>query len=184
MRIIGGTYRGKKLFTPQDAQTRPTSDRVREAIFNVLESSMPVPFSEMSVLDLFSGTGALGIEALSRKAKSVLFVENHPEALHVLEKNTAQFKGVEILKKDATTFLLPQKKCFDLVFMDPPYGKDLIPKALNHLYEKEYIHPHTWVVCELGKKEEVPIPNEYHLSKKKVYGKTQVLFISLNKDIS
>ncbi len=183
MRIIGGTYRGKKLFTPQDAKTRPTTDRARESIFNVLENGIHIPFSKVSVLDLYAGTGALGLEALSRGAKDALFIDNYPEALHVLSKNISFFKNAKVLKEDAAVFSLPQKKCFDLVFMDPPYGKGFILKTLHHLHAKEYIHSNTWIVCELGKSEEIDLPNTFYLSKKKVYGKTKILFIVLNKNI-
>lgn len=177
MRIIGGKNRGRKLYTPQDEATRPTSDRVREALFNILENSYHLDFPTLSVLDLFSGTGALGVEALSRGAKEATFIENHKGALHIIEKNTAPFENAHVLKEDATTFSLPTLPPFDLVFMDPPYNKNLIQKTLLHLSHNGYIHPRTHIVCELGKNEEISLPDMYRISKNKIYGRTKIIFI-------
>ncbi len=134
MRVVGGRFRGRALASPRSNAIRPTSDRLRESLFNILAHSYGLPREDTRVLDLFAGTGALGIEALSRGAAQALFVENGVEGRGLIRENmeTLGLNGVaKILRRDATDLgqagtIAP----FDLVFLDPPYGKGLGEKAL------------------------------------------------------
>ena len=135
MRIVAGHLRGRALVTPEDLRTRPTSDRVREAVFNVLahgiEGFDPVG---ARVLDLFAGTGALGLEAISRGAKLCLFVEDDPQARGLVRQNVEAFglTGItRIWRRDATALgAANTRDRFNLVFLDPPYGRGLGERAL------------------------------------------------------
>lgn len=134
VRIVAGRFRGRQLASPRSQAIRPTTDRVRESLFNVLSSRFPGLLQECRVLDLFAGTGALGIEALSRGASSCVFVEDSVEGRGLLRANieSSGLQGItKILRRDATKLgaagtIIP----FDLVFADPPYGKGLGEKAL------------------------------------------------------
>jgi 16S rRNA (guanine(966)-N(2))-methyltransferase RsmD len=139
MRIIGGRFRGRPLRAPKGRETRPTTDRVREALFNLLAARRPLDGAR--VLDLFAGTGALGLEALSRGAAAARFVEHHAPTLRLARQNAAGL-GVEaaclFLRADAVGFLRrPPAERFDLAFADPPYDLDALPAlpdlALAHL---------------------------------------------------
>jgi 16S rRNA (guanine966-N2)-methyltransferase len=136
MRIISGTFRGKKILEPKDIKTRPLKDLTKESIFNILNHSnkFKINLEDSNILDLFSGVGSFGIECLSRGVKSVIFIENYNGVLPVLKKNLQNLKTIEnykIIEKDINNgkiFETLDKK-FDIVFMDPPY-KD---KNLNLL---------------------------------------------------
>jgi 16S rRNA (guanine(966)-N(2))-methyltransferase RsmD len=137
MRIIAGAFRGKKLLTPQGVVTRPTSDRVKEALFSILTSR--IDFSNIRVLDICAGTGSLGIESISRGAGSCCFIEYNRSVLPILDKNLADTNcksRSEVLSMDAVTALhrcTERGKHFDLAFFDPPYSSDLyqtVPDAL------------------------------------------------------
>ncbi len=129
MRVISGTCRGKKLFAPPGVTTRPTSDRVKEALFSILDSR--IDFADVRVLDICAGTGSLGIEALSRGAGSCCFIENNPSVKIILEKNilaTCCQSRSEIIMMDAVKALqmiARRGTCYDLVFFDPPYESEL-----------------------------------------------------------
>ena len=150
MRIISGTSRGRKLVTPRDHSLRPTSDRVKESIFNILQNEL----EGKVVLDLFAGTGNLGIEALSRGAQKTIFVEKGRQALRLIERNLNQFglkERSEILPKDVNRAIgiLKQKgESFDLILMDPPYEKGLIQKTLTKLNSDPIFHKDSIVVIE------------------------------------
>lgn len=134
VRIIGGLYRGKKIIVPAVEGLRPTPDRVRETLFNWLMQDI----RDAHCLDAFSGSGALGLEAFSRNAASVTLIEKAPEAFLNLQKlvNTFKTTQIELLKTCALTFLKNTKKQFDIVFLDPPYAKNLLPSCLETLAEK------------------------------------------------
>ena len=139
MRIIGGKYRGRSLFTPSDDRIRPTTDRVRESLFNIISHMPGFDFNGAYVLDMFCGTGALGIEALSRGGDHCSFVDSNRQSITLTKRN-----GEKILEKDSATYLnmtatkaasdtrLPAKAA-NLVFLDPPYGNDLAGPVLNAL---------------------------------------------------
>lgn len=150
MRIISGKLRGRKLKTFKGSDVRPTSDRVREALFNILDRR-PV---NASVLDLFSGTGALGIEALSRGAEMAVFVDNSVRALDVLRKNL-DYCALQHCTRAIHWDISKNLKClktyprtFDLVFMDPPYRHELVPLALQHLLQSQCMAPGALLAVE------------------------------------
>jgi 16S rRNA (guanine966-N2)-methyltransferase len=118
VRIVGGVSKGARIFAPRGRDTRPTSDRVREAVFAILGS-----VEGASVLDLFAGSGALGLEALSREASSAVFVESDPAALEAIERNVEKLRleGARIVRSDALRFLAKTDERYDVVFVDPPY---------------------------------------------------------------
>ena len=157
MRIIAGALKGRVL-APVKGRTRPTAARVREAIFNILG---PVVL-EARVLDLFAGTGALGIEALSRGAAAAVFVEDHPEALKGLRRNLESLGLLErsqVLPLPVTAALkklVAQRQRFGLVFLDPPYGGGVAQATLTALAASGLILPQAWVVAEHSRRENLP----------------------------
>lgn len=153
MRIIAGKFKGKAIEAPKGLGTRPTSDRVREALFNVLAHGGPnVAFDGARVLDLFAGSGALGLEALSRGARYCLFIEDDADARAAIRRNVEALglTGVtKIWRRDATR-LGPAGTVspFDLVFCDPPYGKNLGERALAAAVEGKWLKPEAIAVLE------------------------------------
>lgn len=152
MRIVGGRLRGRSLAAPKSQETRPTTDRTRESLFNIIAHSWPEKLNDTAVLDLFAGTGALGIEAISRGARFCLFVEQGAEARGLLRTNTDTLglNGcTKIYRRDATHLgprgALPQ---FSLVFADPPYGKGLGQAAFISLRESDWLTPDALLVLE------------------------------------
>lgn len=141
MRIVGGNLRGRKLVAPRGTATRPTTDRTRESLFNILNSR--IDFEGIRVLDLFAGTGALGLESLSRGASFALFVEvanSAQAAIRANIENLDQTASSRVMKKDATALgPLADASPFDLVFADPPYGKGLGEKAAASIVEDDWI---------------------------------------------
>ena len=155
MRIIGGSRRGLKLAEVGEgdaaAHLRPTSDRVREAIFNLLINAHGNPVTGANVLDLFAGTGALGLEALSRGAQSATFVDDGKPALALLRANIAKMRAeteTRILRQDATRLPPNTAAPFTLVFLDPPYGKGLGELALAAAHKGGWLAPGATVVWE------------------------------------
>ena len=178
MRIVGGRMRGLGL-TPvgkgdPKAHLRPTSDRVRESLFNLLDGGRfgrPVPGAV--VLDLFAGTGALGLEALSRGAESVTFVENGKAALRLLDANIAKARAgaeVRVLKSDATRLPPCTGASATLVFLDPPYGAGQAPRALEVARRGGWIAPEAIVVVE--EVAELPPPEGFERLDARRYGET------------
>ncbi len=162
MRIVGGSLRGRKLASFKHDDIRPTTDRVREAVFNVLASSLPYD----SVLDLFAGTGAMGIEALSRFAGKATFVEADRRAADILRKNLKTF-GLEfrskIVRRDAVEFLKTNKEGFDLIILDPPYvagGGGLIKEIVGLIDAGGLLHEDGRVVVEASSKVELEVELE------------------------
>ena len=181
MRIISGTSRGRKLVAPRDHSLRPTSDRVKESIFNILQNEL----EGKVVLDLFAGTGNLGIEALSRGAQKTIFVEKGRQALRLIERNLNQFglkERSEILPKDVNRAIgiLKQKgESFDLILMDPPYQKGLIQKTLTKLNSDPIFHKDSIVVIEHNRREPLPrILNGWNLIRQRQIGDTVISFLT------
>jgi 16S rRNA (guanine(966)-N(2))-methyltransferase RsmD len=158
MRIIGGTAKGRRLASFRGMSIRPTSDRVREAIFNILQRSKDAGFPFKKVLDLFAGTGAVGIEALSRGAETVTFVDNNPKAVKIIRKNmeTCGFSNMaSIINMDvqpSLTLLNKKGERFDLIFIDPPYHASLTGTALNCIEETGLLNKAGIVVVESSKR--------------------------------
>ncbi|VAW21591.1 16S rRNA (guanine(966)-N(2))-methyltransferase [hydrothermal vent metagenome] len=164
MRIIAGRFRGKKIHSPDDDTIRPTSDRVREALFSILASRLPAGFADIKVLDLFAGTGALGLEALSRGAQLAAFVDIGVQARGIIRSNIELF-GVggqsKLLKRDAIDLGTAQKFLpFNLVFIDPPYGQGLAEKALISANRGNWIAPGALIVIEESRKWELGISQD------------------------
>ena len=181
MRIIGGQHRGQRLVAPAGHSTRPTSDRVRESIFNILAHKTSRDSVEGGrVLDLFAGSGALGFEALSRGARFCQFVENDAEARAVIRRN-AETLGVtgicKIWRRDATQLgrCAPQTP-FDLVFIDPPYGKELGSAALASLLDGQWLSPKATIIIEESTGATISIPPQLELLDVREYGDTKVMF--------
>jgi len=182
MRIISGRFRGAKLATPKDDAVRPTSDRVREALFNVLAHGIEgLEIEGARVLDLFAGTGALGLEALSRGARYCLFIEQSASARGLLRRNVEALQltgATRIWRRDATK-LGPAGNLepFDLMFLDPPYGKGLGEQALNAAHEGSWIKPEGIAVLEERAGAEIAIPPGYEQLDVREYGDTQVIYL-------
>lgn len=182
MRIIGGAHRGTHLAPvgagdPQ-AHLRPTSDRVREAAFNLLENSLHLDLQGMRVLDLFAGTGALGLEALSRGAARVAFVDDGTPARALLRRNIEILRAMgttDVWRRDATALGLNRGPGYDLVFLDPPYGKGLGERALASATAGGWLAPGAVVVWEEGSP---PVPPEgFDLLDQRRYGDTVVTIL-------
>jgi 16S rRNA (guanine966-N2)-methyltransferase len=180
MRIVGGKFKGHGLAGPKGQATRPTSDRVREAIFNILAHGIDgFSFQGARVLDLFAGTGAMGLEALSRGAKFCQFVDEAAEARGIIRRN-ADALGVigqcKIWRRDATRLgpAAPQPG-FDLVFADPPYNKELGSKALRSLVYGTWLTPQAIVVVEEAERAMLACPPELSEIDRRIYGDTQIL---------
>ena len=181
MRVVGGAFRGRPLATPRSSAIRPTTDRTREAIFNVLAHRFADRLEGARVLDLFSGTGALGIEAVSRGASFVLFVDDGVEARSLLRGNseTLGLGGVtRIFRRDATK-LGPAHpvEAFDLVFLDPPYGKGLAEKALAAAQGGGWLKPQALVVVEEAADAGFAAPEGFEELDRRVYDDTVVVFL-------
>jgi 16S rRNA (guanine966-N2)-methyltransferase len=184
MRIISGLYKGRSLTAPQGQATRPTSDRARQALFNILEHAVwSRPMAGTRVIDLFAGSGALGLEALSRGAAYSLFVETDAEARGAIRDNVEAFGlfGVtRIHRRDAAD--LGQKPAgdgapFDLAFLDPPYGKGLGEQALAGLKDGGWLAPGALVVFERGADEAEPLTPGYEMLDVRDYGAARVYFL-------
>jgi 16S rRNA (guanine966-N2)-methyltransferase len=161
MRIVGGTWRGRALQAPRGAATRPTADRARQALFDMLLHA-PWGGREVvdgaAVLDVFAGTGALGLEALSRGAATATFIERDAAALASLRANVAQLRAGEwctVLAMDALA--VPAGAPCGLVFLDPPYGQALVPKALAHLASRGWLAAGALIAAETGRDEALPV---------------------------
>jgi len=179
MRIIAGRFKGKAIEAPKGLNTRPTSDRVRESLFNVLEHGAPqLDFEELRVLDLFAGSGALGLEALSRGARYCLFIEDDADARAAIRRNVEALSltGItKIWRRDAT-MLGPAGTVspFDLIFCDPPYDKGLGMQALAAALDGGWVNPNATGVLEerAGSAAEWPAP--FAEIDRRRYGATEI----------
>ncbi len=180
MRIIGGRLRGRKLQTFKGSDVRPTADRVREALFNILGSK----FINANVLDLFAGTGALGIEALSRGAQTAVFVDNSAPSLEVLRKNLdrcALRHCTQTIRWDIARNLACLKgypMAFDLVFMDPPYNRGLVPTTLQHLVDSECLASEALLTAEHEAGMKLELPPHFTCTDLRRYGRTALSFFT------
>ena len=151
MRIVGGEFRGRRIAEPSDNSTRPTSDRVREAMFNVLSHSRVVDLVGVRVIDLFAGTGAMGLEALSRGARFALFVDNAPAARGLLRTNVDALDlagRTKVWRRDATALGDATLAPFEIAFADPPYGRGLGERAAASLIAGGWLAPDAVLVLE------------------------------------
>ncbi|MBE7028235.1 MAG: 16S rRNA (guanine(966)-N(2))-methyltransferase RsmD [Ruminococcaceae bacterium] len=178
VRVISGSARGKKLISPPDDRVRPTLDRVKESIFNMIAFSVP----GAKVLDLFAGSGALGIEALSRGAESAVFVDKSRDSLLVAEENlkiTSLSGRAECINCEFDNFLKSCTKSFDLIFLDPPYADGLLDEALRLIFEKKLLNNGGYIICESdGKPEFVPDETLFSVHRLKHYGRVQIILLT------
>lgn len=185
MRIVSGQFRGKTLASPSGLTTRPTSDRARQAVFNILEHASWRPYilpENAHVLDIFAGTGALGLEALSRGAADAVFIEQSTEALKALRQNIDSMKigaQAQVLRMDAVRPAArpAQTAPRNLVFLDPPYGKNLGYAALHAFAAANWLAPDAVCVMEMAKKEPEPLPEGFTLTDTRHYGVAEVRFL-------
>jgi 16S rRNA (guanine966-N2)-methyltransferase len=180
MRIVAGRFRGRAIAAPNDEAVRPTSDRVRESLFNILEHGIEgFSLSGARVIDLFAGTGALGLEALSRGARFCLFIDEAVAARALIRTNIEllQLTGeTRIFRRDATSMgpagtMVP----FGLAFLDPPYGKGLAERALTALADGGWLEPGAVVVGEERANVEIALPRSFAEIDRRAYGDTQIV---------
>lgn len=176
MRIIAGQWRGRPLAAPAGDATRPTADRTREALFSMVQSRVG-SFEDLAVADLFAGSGALGLEALSRGAASCLFVEQDRAALDALKANITKLgaKGAEV-RASSVLALGPARAPLDLILMDPPYASGAGNVALDKLARLGWTTPATWVSIETGKTEDVVVAG-FAIETERVHGKAKITLL-------
>lgn len=179
MRIAGGSLKGRPIATPPGRETRPTSDRARQAIFNILVHGDDSP-EDQHVLDAFAGSGALGFEALSRGARSATFLELAGGALQAIRANVASFKlqeKAEILRVDAASPPIRRGEPAGLAFLDPPYGLRLVEASLAFLAARGWLAPEALCVAEIGAIEPFGRVAGFTVEDERRYGAARILFL-------
>ena len=185
MRVISGHLKGRKILSPEGYKIRPTSDRAKEMIFNTLNSiflEKKKSFSDMNVLDLFCGSGALGIESISRGANSVTFVDESKEAITLVKTNCLILdiqKKTNFLRIDLKK-LEPSNKYFDLFFLDPPYKKKLITQSIELISEHNWIKKFSIGVIEVSRNNKLELPKSVKIIKIKKVGVSNFFFINIS----
>ncbi len=185
MRIISGSFKGKKILEPKDKKTRPLKDLTKESIFNIIKHSnkFKIDFLNAYILDLFSGVGSFGIECLSRGVKKVIFVENYQGVISILKKNLLSFKSFqnyEIIEKDVynkKTFLKIRDK-FDIIFIDPPYKDKNLKILINEILDKKILNKEGIIILHRHKNETDTFPPNLQIIEKKIYGISKIIFLS------
>ncbi len=185
MRVIAGSAKRIQLKTPSGNGTRPTTDRIKETLFNMLQPEL----ADCRFLDLFSGSGGIGIEALSRGAEYAVFIENNREALDCIKDNlkrTGLEKKATVISSDYLTALEnlnDKKECFDIIFMDPPYRMNYEKKALEYLKESDLIHENSLIVFEaaLDTKTDDLKAMGYEVYKIKEYKTNKHIFVTVQR---
>lgn len=171
MRVISGSARGLRLVTPEGMDVRPTTDRVKESLFNIIQMQVP----QASVLDLFGGSGALGIEAASRGAGKTVIVDSSPASIAAIKRNVAAARldgRVTTVQSDYRSFINSSREKFDVILLDPPYDRGLVREAINELISCKRISDCGIIVCESRSSEEFGDEFEgIRLKRRYVYGK-------------
>ena len=186
MRIISGTFRGKKILEPKDIKTRPLKDLVKESVFNIIHHSnkFQINLNNSLILDLFSGIGSFGLECLSRGVKRVIFVENYEGVLPILKKNLESLKTVknyEILKKniyEENIFLNLQNQ-IDIIFMDPPYKDKNFIKILKKIELNKILNKNGIIIMHRHKNEKDIFPPNFQVIDEKKYGVSKIIFLTI-----
>ena len=186
MRIIAGSFKGKKIFEPENKITRPLKDLTKESIFNIINhsSKFEVNLMNSNILDLFSGVGSFGIECLSRGAKNVVFAENYIGVLPILKKNLNNLKSIknyEIIENDINNrniFLIFKKK-FDIIFLDPPFKDNNLENLLTNIYTSKIIDKKGIIIIHRHKKEKNKFPKNFKIVEEKKYGISKIFFLSV-----
>lgn len=184
MRIVAGAYRGKKLRAPEGPDLRPTSDRARESVFNILaHGKAAMDLDGITVLDLFCGTGAMGLEAMSRGAARGIFIDNSAGSLKLARENAAAmgvWRQCLMLSLDGAHLPTPPRAAkvpVDLAFLDPPYEQNLVPPALLALSARGWLKPGGLMVAEVSAKEAIEPPRGIELLDERTYGAAKVYFL-------
>ncbi len=179
MRIISGAKRGAGLEALPGDETRPTTDRVKESLFNIIQWEVP----GSKVLDLFGGSGSLGLEAISRGAVSACFVDSNPAAVKVITANVKKL-GFEdksrVINSDFKSVLTGSEK-YDLIFLDPPYASDFIGQALNLIKSNDILTQEGIIVCETTRDNAIEISG-FNVRKEVCYGISRLIFLEVGKD--
>lgn len=180
MRVISGTAKGVSLKTPTGMETRPTTDRVKEAVFSIIQFHLP----GARILDLFGGTGQLGIEGLSRGAKTAVFVDRREEACALIRENLRRAKletNARVVRSDYSAYLNRANEKFDIIFLDPPYGEDFLENALKRITEIDILQSGGIIVAErpLGKELSLEFPG-FSKSRDYKYGNTLIALYQRN----
>lgn len=186
MRIVGGEFRGRRIAAPSGQNTRPTTDRTRESLFNILSHRSDFALEGARVLDLFAGSGALGFEAISRGAAFCLFVDTDAGARGAIRDNVETlglFGNTRIHRRPADA--LGTKPAgvgarFDLCFMDPPYRKGLIAKTITTLHEGEWLAPGALIIAEHESGLEIAPPEGWHAEEVRSFGDTEISFLTVS----
>lgn len=184
MRIISGSARGTKLYTLEGKATRPTLDRVKESLFNIIQNEVV----ESVFLDLFSGSGAIGLEAASRGAKKTILCDKSKDAIKVINKNVEKThlkEKVELYNSDYDVLLKDKiKNKLDIVYIDPPYDSDFAIKAVNSIIEKELVDENSTIIIETDDEEKI-IEGlnkiEVRITDKRKYGRAILIFLKIGK---
>ncbi len=178
MRIISGKYKGRKLEGFTIDGTRPTMDRVKESLFGSIQNYL----KDAYVLDLFAGSGSLGLEALSNGAKEVYLIDNNNIAINTINNNSKNMDGVNILKTDYQKYLKHCNKKFDIIFLDPPYDLNLINPSLELIKKYSLLNENGIIVCEYEKEQINPI---YNIIKEKKYSSTNIMILkNVNNNVN
>lgn len=182
MRVISGEWRGRKLVAPKGEATRPTADRTRETLFSMLTSRLG-SFEDLRVADLFAGSGALGLEALSRGAAHCLFVEQERDALDAIRANVSALGARErvMVESGSVMSLRAAREPLDLILLDPPYDTGAGEVALDRLLRLGWVGDATWIALETGAKEESEVRGLEVESSRKV-GKARLTLMRLAQD--
>ena len=186
MRIIGGKYKGLKLLPPDGDIIRPTSDRLKESLFSIISSNKyKIKIDSSNVLDICSGTGSLGIEAFSRGANSVIFIDKDYRSINLIKKNIARLKigdqfkdNVKIIRDEATKALKKINKIFQIVLIDPPYNTNITDKCLFQLRELNLINEQSYIFAESSKTEDFNYYG-YQILDIKIYGNSKLTILKL-----
>ena len=180
MRIVGGKHKGRPLSAPKGKSTRPTSDRARESVFNVLAHGIDgFNLADANMADIFAGTGALGLEALSRGGGFCTFIESDRDATAILKQNIAalgESKNTKVITLPAQKAPPPPDGAVDIAFLDAPYAKDLSVSALEKLASTGWFKTGSVVVIEISKDEKIELPAEFEIIKEKVSGPALHIF--------
>lgn len=183
MRVIAGTARGHNLAAPEGLSTRPTTDRIKETLFNIIAFDL----NGCRFLDLFSGSGAIGIEALSRGAEKAVFVDSSPVCAKIIEdnlKHTKLYPKGRIITDDvlsAIQRLSTEGERFDIIFMDPPYMEGLVEPALNAIVKSGIVDTDCKIIVERGSKTEPPVAEGLKIYREKEYRTTVITFLTLEE---
>jgi 16S rRNA (guanine966-N2)-methyltransferase len=181
MRVVGGRLRGRTIASPSSRDIRPTADRLRESLFNILVHAYGDPVEGARVLDLFAGTGALGIEAISRGASFALFVDNGAEARALLRQNVEALGlgGVtKVYRRDATNLgPVHPLEAFSLAFLDPPYGKGFGEQALASLRDGGWLTPQALLVVEEATSAKFAVPAGFEELERRAYDETEFVIL-------